>query len=90
MSNGGGVLTKGLLFMIQPDPNPTTRMQTGTDGVIRAFSKTDGVELWEYRLGKVPHGTPMTYMHDGKQYVVVAAGNGGETSAELVAFRLNE
>ena len=29
---------------------------------------------------------PMTYMHDGKQYLVVAAGNGEE--CELLAFAL--
>lgn len=87
MSNGGGVLTKELLFMVQPDPNPRDMFQTGTDGVIRAFEKTNGDELWEYRLGKVPRGTPMTYMHEGKQYVVTAIG-GRIQPAELVAFRL--
>ncbi len=87
MSNGGGVLTKGLLFMIQPDPNPGDMWNTGTDGVIRAFDKADGAELWEYRLGKVPRGTPMTYMHQGKQHVVVAIG-GRVQPSELVAFRL--
>jgi len=87
LSNGGGVLTKELLFMIQPDPKPGDMFQTGTDGVIRAFSKTDGEELWEYRLGSVPRGTPMTYMHEGKQYLVVGVG-GRVQPAELVAFRL--
>ena len=87
LSNGGGVLTKGLLFMIQPDPNPGDMWNTGTDGVIRAFDKADGEELWEYRLGKVPRGTPMTYMHQGKQHVVVAIG-GRVQPSELVAFKL--
>ncbi len=87
LSNGGGVLTKELLFMIQPDPSPSSVMQTGTDGVIRAFDKTTGEELWEQKLGAVPHGTPMTYMHEGKQYLVLAVG--GQTEpASLVAFRL--
>ena len=29
---------------------------------------------------------PMTYLHDGKQYIAVAVGNGEES--ELVAFSL--
>ena len=88
LSNGGGVLTKELLFMNQPDPAPGSGMNTGADGVIRAFRKTDGEELWEHRLGAVPRGTPMTYMHDGKQHLVVAIG-GRVQPSELVAFRLS-
>jgi glucose dehydrogenase len=82
------VLTKELLFMNQPDPAPGSGMNTGADGVIRAFRKTDGEELWEHRLGAVPRGTPMTYMHDGKQHLVVAIG-GRVQPSELVAFRLS-
>lgn len=87
LSNGGGVLTKSLLFMIQPDPNTGDFMQTGSDGVIRAFDKRNGEELWEHRLGAVPRGTPMTYMYKGVQYLVVAVG-GQIQPAELVAFKL--
>ena len=32
-------------------------------------------------------GSPMTYMLDGRQYLVVSIG-GGNYSSELVAFRL--
>ena len=32
-------------------------------------------------------GTPMTYMLNGKQYIVVAVG-GGDMAAELLAFTL--
>jgi quinoprotein glucose dehydrogenase len=32
-------------------------------------------------------GSPMTYMRNGKQYIVVAIGGSGY-SAELVAYRL--
>lgn len=74
--------------MIQPDPNPTDASQIDRDGVIRAFDKSYGDEIWEYRLGKVPHGTPMTYMYEGKQYVGVAIV-GRIQPSELIAFRLN-
>lgn len=87
LSNGGGVVTKMLLFMNQPDPDPTSTLQTGLDGVIRAFDKETGEELWEHRLGACPRGTPMTYLHDGKQYLVVAVG-GQFQDSELVALAL--
>lgn len=86
LSNGGGFVTKTLLFMIQPDHSFNT-LQTGLNGVIRAFSKKDGSPLWEQRLGKTPRGTPMTYMHEGEQYVAVAVG-GQFQESELVAFKL--
>ena len=35
-----------------------------------------------------PLASPMTYLHQGKQYVVVAAGSG--TTAELIAFALGQ
>jgi quinoprotein glucose dehydrogenase len=34
-------------------------------------------------------GAPMTYMHNGKQYIVLAV-SGGAYSGELLAFRLPE
>jgi quinoprotein glucose dehydrogenase len=34
-------------------------------------------------------GSPMTYMVDGKQYIVVAA-SGGPYSGEFLAFKLPE
>jgi glucose dehydrogenase len=34
-------------------------------------------------------GTPMTYVYNGRQYVVLAAGGAGE-EAELIAFALPE
>ncbi|MDO8680516.1 MAG: hypothetical protein Q7R30_18525 [Acidobacteriota bacterium] len=37
-------------------------------------------------MPKQPAATPMTYLHQGRQYVVVAIGTGDD--AELVAFAL--
>ena len=54
---------------------------------MRAFDKTDGKKIWERQLDKIPQGTPMTYLHEGRQYVVVAIG-GSRQPAELVALRL--
>ena len=35
-----------------------------------------------------PLASPMTYLHQGKQYIVVAAGSGHD--AELIAFALGQ
>jgi glucose dehydrogenase len=43
--------------------------------------------LWEYELPAGTTGAPMTYMHKGKQYVVVGVG-GRELPTEWVAFTL--
>ena len=54
---------------------------------MRAFDKKTGAQVWEYKMAEPPFGTPMTYRHQGKQYVVVSAGGGG-MPAKLIAFAL--
>ena len=55
--------------------------------MFRAWDKTTGRVLWQTELEVGTSGAPMTYMHDGKQYVVVAVSERGR-DAELVAFAL--
>ena len=87
-SNGGGVLTKELFFVIQAEENAQdAAMRMGRTGFLRAFDKTTGKLLLELRTESTPHGTPMTYLADGKQYIVVAVGGMGQKS-ELLAFAL--
>ena len=43
--------------------------------------------VWETELPAGTTGAPMTYMHQGKQYIVVAIG-GREQPPELIAFAL--
>ena len=52
----------------------------------RAFDKKTGDLLWEYELPVGPAASPMTYSYAGKQYIVLAIGNG--LQAELIAFSL--
>lgn len=52
---------------------------------IRAFDKTSGRMLWEADLPGSAGG-PMTYLHQGKQYIAMAVGLGDR--AEIVAFAL--
>lgn len=44
------------------------------DNYIRGFANATGEMLWEKRLPAGGQATPMTYMHEGRQYVVIAAG----------------
>ena len=62
------------------------------DEKIRAFDKFTGKTLWEFTLPAGGYATPSTYMIDGKQFVVIAAGGGGKNATKhgdsIVAFAL--
>jgi quinoprotein glucose dehydrogenase len=62
------------------------------DRYLRAFDAASGAELWRGRLPAPGMATPMTYVWQGRQYVVVAAGGHGEagtmTGDAVVAFVL--
>jgi quinoprotein glucose dehydrogenase len=55
--------------------------------MLRAYSKADGKEVGAVYMPAPESGSPMTYMLDGKQYIVIAI-SGGNYSGELLAFRL--
>jgi quinoprotein glucose dehydrogenase len=81
-SFGGTIVTKGGLVFIG-----------GTkDEKMHAFDKTTGKLVWDYKLPAGGYATPCTYMVNGKQYVVIAAGGGGKlgtkTGDKYVAFAL--
>ena len=42
-----------------------------------AFDDATGKELWRTRLNEVPNSNAITYSVNGKQYIAVVAGNGG-------------
>jgi quinoprotein glucose dehydrogenase len=86
LSSGGPLLTKTLLFYSQAARGPELELSE-TDYDLRAFDKRTGEVLWERQLDLAPHGAPMTYMVDRRQYIVVAAGGAGHP-AELIAFAL--
>ena len=64
------------------------------DNFLRAFKTTTGELLWEGRLPYSAQSGPMTYMHEGRQYFVVAAGGHARLETEVgdavVAFALPE
>ncbi len=87
--------TKTLLFAAQEGPvGPERRIGNHTEAdhgvhepTIRAHDKRTGDLLAEITLPANAGGSPMTYLHNGRQYVVVAVG-GSSISAELVALAL--
>ncbi|MCG8413232.1 MAG: PQQ-binding-like beta-propeller repeat protein [Pseudomonadales bacterium] len=53
----------------------------------RAYDKANGSTVWEIDLPAGTTGAPMTYMHEGKQYVVVPVSS-REAEPEWVALAL--
>ena len=53
---------------------------------LHAFDKQTGAHLWEMATPAGPLASPMTYLYQGTQYVVVAASGG--LTAELTAFKV--
>jgi quinoprotein glucose dehydrogenase len=81
------IVTKTLLFQTQADKT-TPRSPANVGGTkFRALDKATGAVLAEIDLGVGQNNTPMTFMHDGKQYVVVSIGS-TDHPAELVALAL--
>ena len=54
--------------------------------MLRAYDKTSGKEVGAIYMPAPQSGSPMTYMLNGKQYIVVAV-SGGPSSGEYLAFR---
>lgn len=79
---GGPIITGGGLVFIGAT----------MDDYLRAFDVRSGRELWKGRLPAGGQATPMTYVHKGRQYVVIAAGGhakaGTRRGDKLVAFAL--
>jgi glucose dehydrogenase len=81
----GLMVTKTLVVM--GDPQLTTTPDHPRGAMFRAYEKTAGKEVGAVWMAAPQSGSPMTYLVDGKQYIVVAIG-GGSYSGEYVAFTL--
>jgi quinoprotein glucose dehydrogenase len=58
------------------------------DLYLRAFDSETGKELWKYLLPAGGQATPATYILDGKQYLVLAAGGHGKLGTKQVDYVL--
>jgi quinoprotein glucose dehydrogenase len=81
----GTLVTKTLLIAGEGGFFTTPSGQRGA--MLRAYDKATGKELGEVFMPAPQTGSPMTYMLDGRQYIVVAI-SGGVYSGELLALRL--
>jgi len=79
------MVTRTLLIAGESNLGPTP---TGARGaMLRAFDKATGREAGAVYLPAPQSGSPMTYMVNGKQLIVVAI-SGSTFPGELIAFRL--
>jgi quinoprotein glucose dehydrogenase len=81
----GTLVTKTLL--IAGESSFTTTASGGRGAMLRAYDKATGREVGAVYMPAPQTGSPMTYMHNGRQYLVIAIGGAGY-SGELVAFAL--
>jgi len=81
----GTIVTKNLVIAGEAG---TFTLPSGQKGaMMRAYDKMTGKEVGAVNMPAVQTGTPMTYMLNGKQYIVVAVGGPGYP-AEFIAYRL--
>jgi quinoprotein glucose dehydrogenase len=85
--NVGLVVTKTLVIMGDPDVSSPPDRPRGA--MLRAYDKATGREVGAVWMPAGQSGSPMTYMVDGKQYIVVAV-SGGPYSGEYLAYALPE
>jgi glucose dehydrogenase len=78
------LLTKELLYL-----GEAGNLGGGSGGpMFRAYDKRDGKVIKEIELPTLVTAAPMTYVHKGRQYIVVAVSSRGHP-AELVAMTLD-
>jgi quinoprotein glucose dehydrogenase len=66
----------------------TVTMADGTRGaMLRAYDKKTGADVGAVAMPGAQTGSPMTYMLDGKQYIVVSSSS-SIRPGEIVAYRL--
>jgi len=84
-SSVGTLVTKTLV--IAGDPQFTTTPTHPRGAMLRAYDKSTGREVGAVLMPAPQSGSPMTYMINGKQYIVIAV-SGGPYSGEYIAFSL--
>jgi quinoprotein glucose dehydrogenase len=80
----GTLVTKTLL--IAGEAQATTAGHP-RGALLRAYDKATGKDAGAVLMPAQQSGSPMTYMLNGRQYIVVAIGGGG-VPGQLVAFRV--
>ena len=88
MHGGGPLVTKTLLVV--NSGGRYVEDQIASASTITAYHKDNGEYLGSITLPAIPYGNPITYLHEGKQYIAVAVGSGNsdEVKPELIALAL--
>jgi quinoprotein glucose dehydrogenase len=76
-SQAGIMVTKTLVFAGEG---------AGGQAVLHAYDKATGEEIWQTALPGPQVSLPMTYMHNGRQFIVVGARGTATSGAQLVAY----
>ena len=79
------VVTETLLIVGEPSFGPTPSGRRGA--MLRAYDKLTGAEVGAVYMPAPQSGSPITYMADGRQYLVVAISGAGYPGA-LIAYRV--
>ena len=83
--NVGTLITKTLV--IAGEGQVTTTSEHPRGAMLRAYDKATGKDAGAVYMPAPQTGSPMTYMMNGKQYIIVAV-SGGNYSGEYIAFTL--
>jgi quinoprotein glucose dehydrogenase len=73
----GLMITKTLLFA-----------GDGTDPLLHAYDKETGADLAQIPMPGMQTGLPMTYMQNGRQFILVSVGSANGQGPQLVAYAL--
>ncbi|MGQ0734434.1 MAG: pyrroloquinoline quinone-dependent dehydrogenase [Acidobacteriota bacterium] len=84
-NNVGTLVTRTLVIAGEANFGPTSSGRRGA--MVRAYDKATGREVGAIEMPAPLTGSPMTYMLNGRQYLVMAISGAGY-SGELVALRL--
>lgn len=79
------LVTGALLFLGEGSDVILGSARTEWGKMFRAYDKATGAVVWETELEGGTTGAPMTYLHEGRQYVVVPIGS-SDHPAEWVAL----
>ena len=77
-SRPAALLTKTLLFIGEGSNNHGGTQPNMWGTAFRAYDKLTGDVLWSTDLPSATTSSPMSYVHEGKQYIVVAVGSLGD------------
>jgi len=83
--NVGTLITKTLVIAGEGQVTTTTDHPRGA--MLRAYDKATGKDAGAVYMPAPETGSPMTYMMNGKQYIIIAV-SGGNYSGEYIAFTL--